>query len=78
MINGPGMTLTQRLRLSRDIAYREIGMLVAFVSFPFEIAIRETPTRAVINGPGSLLFQRLRLNRDIAYREIGSLVALFL
>jgi hypothetical protein len=38
--------------IDRDIAYREIGILVAFVSFPFEIAIRETPTQAVINGPG--------------------------
>ena len=26
MINGPGITLVQRLRLSRDIAYREIGV----------------------------------------------------
>jgi hypothetical protein len=25
-INGPGITLAQRLRLSRDIAYREIGV----------------------------------------------------
>jgi hypothetical protein len=43
----------------------------AFVSFLFEIAIRETPTQAVINGPGMTLTQRLRLNRNIAYREIG-------
>jgi hypothetical protein len=58
-------------RRFRDFAYREIGSLVAFVSFLFEIAIRETPTQAVINGPGMTLTQRLRLSRDIAYREIG-------
>jgi hypothetical protein len=75
VINGPGMILTQWLRLSRDIAYREIGVLVAFVSFPFEIVIHETLIRAVINGPGMILTQWLRLSRDIAYREIGVLVA---
>ena len=70
------MNLFQRLRLDRDIAYREIGILVAFVSFPLDIAICETRTRAIINGLDSFLIQWLRLNRDIAYREIGILVAL--
>jgi hypothetical protein len=62
--------------LNRDIAYREIGVPVAFVSFPFEITIHETPIRAVINGPDVILTQRLRLSRDIAYREIDILDAL--
>jgi hypothetical protein len=69
------MNLFQRLRLDRDIAYREIGILVAFVSFLLDIAIRETPTRAIINGLDSFSIQWLRLNRDIAYRDFGILVA---
>jgi hypothetical protein len=71
------MNLFQRLRLDRDIAYREIGILVAFVSFPLDIAIRETPTGAIINGLDSFSIQWLRLNRDIAYRDFDILVALF-
>jgi hypothetical protein len=55
MINGPGMTLIRRLPLSRDIAYREIEISVALCSLPFEFAIRETPTRAMINGPDLIL-----------------------
>jgi hypothetical protein len=68
------MNLFQRLRLDRDIAYREIGILVAFVSFPLDIVIRETPTRAIMNGLDSFSIQWLRLHRDIAYREIDILV----
>ena len=68
------MNLFQRLRLDRDIAYREIGILVAFVSFPLDIVIRETLTLDIINGLDSFSIQWLRLHRDIAYREIDILV----
>ena len=55
MINGPGMTLTQWLSLSRDIAYREIEIFVALCSLPLEFLILETLTQAVINGPDLIL-----------------------
>jgi hypothetical protein len=55
MINGPGMTLTQWLSFSRDIAYREIRIFIALCSLPFEFVIPETPTQAVINGPDLIL-----------------------
>jgi hypothetical protein len=45
-------------------------------SLPFEFAIPETPTQAVINGPDVILTQLLRLSRDIAYHEIDILDAL--
>jgi hypothetical protein len=71
------MNLFQRLQLDRDITYREIDILVAFDSFPLDIAIRETSTGDIINGLDSFSIQWLRLNRDIAYRDFDILVALF-
>jgi hypothetical protein len=41
VINGPGMILTQQLRLSRDITYCKIGVLEALVSLPLQVAILE-------------------------------------
>ena len=70
------MNLFQRLRLDHDITYREIEILVAFVSFPPDIAIRETSTGAIINGLDSFSIQWLRLNHDIAYHDFSILVAL--
>ena len=66
------MNLFQRLRLDCDITYHEIEILVAFVSFPLDIAIRETLTGAIINSLDSFSIQWLRLNRDF-----DILVALF-
>jgi hypothetical protein len=45
-INGPGMTLTQRLQLSQDIAYREIRVFVVECFCHFKIPIHETPIRS--------------------------------
>jgi hypothetical protein len=68
------MNLFQRLRLDRDIAYRKIEILVAFVSFLLDIVIHETPTQPIINGLDSFSIQWLRLNRDITYRDFDTLV----
>ena len=70
------MNLFQRPRLDRDIAHREIGILVVLSSFHFEFAIPETPIWSYIYGPDHLWILRSRFTRDFAYREIGILVAL--
>jgi len=44
-INGPDRILSWQLRLNRDIAYHEIRIPVAFVSFPLDVAIPDTPWR---------------------------------
>jgi hypothetical protein len=62
--------------MNREFSHREIRILVALVSFPFGVTIRETLTRIWINGPGAILTQWLRLCRNIVYRDFGISVAL--
>jgi hypothetical protein len=51
MINGPDLISIQRLRLNRDFAYREIGILDALGSLPLQVAILDTLKWRGINGP---------------------------